>query len=209
MSNLCCVHCQWSMAKLPLASSLKTSESFPNPTLAVALCCGELHFRFLIMTFKSSLQWLPVYVVTFWGGWDTEAFSVSFSTARLQPSGPLQKQHPYSFQSTGTRIVDFHMIPGYNTDQGHPPGHHASCLSMVSGDSTDHRHQHSPLHLHGTQNHHSPQWQHMTQTSVWCPVAAQTLDMEINLAAGLSTTMDQNMALISNTEHRHLNSIWW
>lgn len=84
---------------------------------------------------------------------------------------------------------------------------HISAWSLVAVQITDIN---AALCISMGQGHHdSPQWQQMPQTSVWYPVAAQAIDMEIKMAAGLSTTMDQNMVLVSSTEHGHVNSIWW
>jgi hypothetical protein len=58
--NLCCLYNHWSMAKLPVASPLKKTESFPPKTLPEAINCGELCFSITITILKSSLQWLSV-----------------------------------------------------------------------------------------------------------------------------------------------------
>jgi hypothetical protein len=45
-----------------VASPLKKTESFPTPNPPETISCGKLYISILIIIFKSSLQWLSVWV---------------------------------------------------------------------------------------------------------------------------------------------------
>lgn len=85
--------------------------------------------------------------------------------------------------------MDFHMPSVFSMDQGNPPGHRASYLSMVSGGSADNRHQHSPLQQHGTGTPSQPS------------VAAHATDLSMVSRGSTEISMA--------TEHGYLTSIWW
>jgi hypothetical protein len=63
---LYCPYTHWSLVKLPVASLLKITESFPT-LLPESTNCEELPFGIFITIFKVFLQWFPVYTISFLG----------------------------------------------------------------------------------------------------------------------------------------------
>jgi hypothetical protein len=65
-------------------------SSFSTTPPQDASNCEELHFGIPVIVFKSSLQWLPVYIVSFWGcgekGCIRSLLCPSFSTMSLRSS---------------------------------------------------------------------------------------------------------------------------
>lgn len=76
-----------SMFKLPIASPLQKTESFPPATAPDALICGQLHFSILFTILKSSLPWFMsrlLLLVCVGRGWRVRITSIK-AEAELLP----------------------------------------------------------------------------------------------------------------------------
>ena len=146
--------CSLERGQAPSCQPPKESWVLAHPHPCGAIHCGELHSSTLIVMFKGSFWWLPVYAVTFGVGWTRgrgchrTLLCPFFSTVHLQSLLPLQEELPCPLHAVGARITGFYMISGNRT-----------------------KHEHS----YGLQH------QHMPRNSSWPPVAARPADINMTL----------------------------
>lgn len=157
MSNLCFWYTHWSKVKLSVAQAHKY-----NWVLLY------LHFRqkpsivSTLITFKSSLGWLPVYAATFWR-WGWGGVGVKLPQT---PSMCLFLNYVWTINHIPAKVASWLFPANGSTDHGFPHGFW---------------HQHRPWALHNTtdsdkalggRHHHGPLRQDRPVLSIWPPVAA-------------------------------------